>query len=94
MAQDREERLLERAKLLENGVVNPYPFTTVLQPPCIPEVGKVARHGGLGELQDRHQVADAELLFFQKQGQDPETGFVFEGLENCGYGFHGSKYIR
>lgn len=63
------------------GIVHPHPFPAVVDPAGVFELGQVSRYGGLREFQRRHEIADAELLFGQKERQDPETGFIGKGLE-------------
>jgi hypothetical protein len=47
----------------------------------------MARYGGLGQIENRHEIAHAELAP-GKERQDAKAGFVGQGLEESGYIFH------
>lgn len=51
-------------------------------------MGQVARDRRLGELERRHQIADAQLSSFKDQGKDPETNFFGETLKGRCESFH------
>jgi hypothetical protein len=56
-------------------IIHAGPTSTVIQPSCVLQIGKMPGNGRLGELQDRHYFADAEFTF-QQEAEDAETGLV------------------
>lgn len=75
------------------AVVHPHPLAAVLHQSGMAQGGEVAGDGGLGEIEDAHQVADAQLPFLEK-GEEAQAGLLGEGLEEAGCRFHGILYIR
>lgn len=91
MAKDRQERLLERAERLGDGIIDPDRFTPVAEPAGVSEVREMPGDGGLGKLQDRHEIADAEFLLFEKERKNAEAGLLFQRLKNKSEIFHGEN---
>jgi len=87
--QHGEQELVDRAEAPGDGIEYPDPFPPVFQPAGVFQEGELPRHCRLGQLQDRYEVADAEFVLLNEEGEDAETGFVVEGLEDGGDVFHG-----
>lgn len=51
-------------------VVDPKPFSAVIHPSGIFQVGKVSGSGRLGESEGRHDVANAKFPFCKEERQD------------------------
>ena len=69
-------------------VVHPDPLTTGVNPTAALEVCKVTRHRGLRQVEDFHQIADAEFALCLQQQDDTQTNRIGEGLDGLGEMFH------
>ena len=71
-----EEFSADDAAFIAECVVHPDPFATGVNPAAALQVGEVARHRGLGQLQNRHQVADAQFSFGLQKQDDAQADRV------------------
>lgn len=58
-----EQLFADGAALPAKRVVHPYALTADVNPAAPFEIGQMARHRGLRQLEYRHQIADAQLSF-------------------------------
>lgn len=91
--EDHEQFHADIAALSAEGVVFPYPLTPDVNPATALQVGQMPGHGGLGQFQHRHQVADAQLPLGLEEQDDAQADRVGQGFEGLGKMFHGDLKI-
>lgn len=91
-----QQPFVQRAGRFGEGVERPQPLLAGLDPAGAPEMGQVPRCGGLGDAEDRHQIAHAAGSL-GKQAEQPTPQWVGEGFEELLFvgWVHGERrYIR
>ena len=76
LLEDMEQFIADNAAFLAERIVHPDPLAADINPAAAFEVGQVARYGGLGEAQHRHEVADAQFTLGLQQQNDAQADRV------------------
>jgi len=90
--EELEQLLTDTTTFPAEGVVLPDPLAADVNPAAALEVGQVARHGGLGEPEHRHQVADTQFPFGLQQQDDTEADRIRKSFNGLGEMFHCGCY--
>lgn len=94
LLQNPEEFQADVAALPAEGVVHPDSIAAGVNPAAAFEVSQVAGNGGLRQLEDRHQITDAQFSFGLQQEDDPQADRVGKGFDGLGEMFHDSPISK
>lgn len=85
---EQNEQIVMKEAVSGQTVKHPDPLPTVFDELHMAQRGQMARDGGLGEGEDFHKIAHAQLSLGEK-GHDPQPCFIGKGFEGSGSRFHG-----